>query len=335
MKMEEFVTLDYGSGGGKTAKLISEMIVPLFSNEALNELSDGAVVDGADKIVMSTDSFVVSPVFFPGGDIGKLSVCGTVNDVSMAGGEIKYLSLACILEEGFPFADVKKILDSIRKTAEEAGVMVVTGDTKVVERGRGDGIYLNTTGVGVLKTPGLSVKNLRAGDKIIVSGPVGDHGTAIMLARNANLVEADVKSDCAPLKRMALALGELGKDLRVMRDPTRGGLATTLNEFIEDSEYGIELKEEAIPVRPAVNTVCDMLGLDPLYLACEGRMICVTAPEAEERALEILRNFPEGESAVTIGEVTSSHPGTLVIRTALGTGRIANKLAGDQLPRIC
>lgn len=335
MKMEEFVTLDYGSGGGKTAKLISEMIVPLFSNEALNELSDGAVVDGADKIVMSTDSFVVSPVFFPGGDIGKLSVCGTVNDVSMAGGEIKYLSLACILEEGFPFADVKKILDSIQRTAGEAGVMVVTGDTKVVERGRGDGIYINTTGVGVLKTPGLSVKNLRAGDKIIVSGPVGGHGTAIMLARNANLVEADVKSDCAPLKRMALALGELGKDLRVMRDPTRGGLATTLNEFIEDSECGIELKEDAIPVRPAVNTVCDMLGLDPLYLACEGRMICVTAPEAEERALEILRSFPEGEGAVTIGEVTSSHPGTLVIRTALGTGRIANKLAGDQLPRIC
>ncbi|MBQ6359821.1 MAG: hydrogenase expression/formation protein HypE [Lachnospiraceae bacterium] len=333
--MEEFVTLDYGSGGGKTAKLISEMIVPLFSNEALNELSDGAVVDGADKIVMSTDSFVVSPVFFPGGDIGKLSVCGTVNDVSMAGGEIKYLSLACILEEGFPFADVKKILDSIQRTAGEAGVMVVTGDTKVVERGRGDGIYINTTGVGVLKTPGLSVKNLRAGDKIIVSGPVGGHGTAIMLARNANLVEADVKSDCAPLKRMALALGELGKDLRVMRDPTRGGLATTLNEFIEDSECGIELKEDAIPVRPAVNTVCDMLGLDPLYLACEGRMICVTAPEAEERALEILRSFPEGEGAVTIGEVTSSHPGTLVIRTALGTGRIANKLAGDQLPRIC
>ena len=335
MKMEEFVTLDYGSGGGKTAKLISEMIVPLFSNEALNELSDGAVVDGADKIVMSTDSFVVSPVFFPGGDIGKLSVCGTVNDVSMAGGEIKYLSLACILEEGFPFADVKKILDSIQRTAGEAGVMVVTGDTKVVERGRGDGIYINTTGVGVLKTPGLSVKNLRAGDKIIVSGPVGGHGTAIMLARNANLVEADVKSDCAPLKRMALALGELGKDLRVMRDPTRGGLATTLNEFIEDSECGIELKEDAIPVRPAVNTVCDMLGLDPLYLACEGRMICVTAPEAEDRALEILRSFPEGEGAVTIGEVTSSHPGTLVIRTALGTGRIANKLAGDQLPRIC
>ena len=333
--MEEFVTLDYGSGGGKTAKLISEMIVPLFSNEALNELSDGAVVDGADKIVMSTDSFVVSPVFFPGGDIGKLSVCGTVNDVSMAGGEIKYLSLACILEEGFPFADVKRILDSIQRTAEEAGVMVVTGDTKVVERGRGDGIYINTTGVGVLKTPGLSVKNLRAGDKIIVSGPVGDHGTAIMLARNANLVEADVKSDCAPLKRMALALGGLGKDLRVMRDPTRGGLATTLNEFIEDSECGIELKEDAIPVRPAVSTVCDILGLDPLYLACEGRMICVTAPEAEERALEILRKFPEGESAVTIGEVTSAHPGTLVIRTALGTGRIANKLAGDQLPRIC
>ena len=333
--MEEFVTLDYGSGGGKTSKLISEMIVPLFSNEALNELSDGAVVDGADKIVMSTDSFVVSPVFFPGGDIGKLAVCGTVNDVSMAGGEIRYLSLACILEEGFPFADVQRILESIGRAAAEAGVMVVTGDTKVVERGRGDGIYLNTTGVGILKTPGLSVKKLQEGDKIIVSGTVGDHGCAVMLARNENLVEADVKSDCGPLKRMALALGALGGDLRVMRDPTRGGLATTLNEFIEDSELGIELKENDIPVRPAVETVCDMLGLDPLYLACEGRMICAVAPEAEERALAILRSFPEGEGAVTIGEVTAAHPGRLVIRTALGAGRIANKLAGNQLPRIC
>ena len=333
--MDEIITLDYGSGGGKTSKLISEMIVPLFSNEALNELSDGAVVDGADKIVMSTDSFVVSPVFFPGGDIGKLAVCGTVNDVSMAGGEIRYLSLACILEEGFPFADVQRILESIGRAAAEAGVMVVTGDTKVVERGRGDGIYLNTTGVGILKTPGLSVKKLQAGDKIIVSGTVGDHGCAVMLARNENLVEADVKSDCGPLKRMALALGALGGDLRVMRDPTRGGLATTLNEFIEDSELGIELKENDIPVRPAVETVCDMLGLDPLYLACEGRMICAVAPEAEERALAILRSFPEGEGAVTIGEVTAAHPGRLVIRTALGAGRIANKLAGDQLPRIC
>lgn len=334
--MDNFITLDYGSGGKKTSALISDMILPLLKNDALSELGDGAVIDGAERLVYSTDSFVVSPYEFPGGDIGKLSVCGTVNDISMAGGEPKYLSLAFILEEGFPTEKLQKIIDSIRLTAERAGVMVVTGDTKVVERGRGDGIYINTSGIGFLRTPGLSPRMIREGDAVIVSGTVGDHGTAVMLARNENLVQAELKSDCTPLNELALKLGEkLGSGLRVMRDPTRGGLATTLNEFIEDGQLGIEIFEKDIPVDPTVNMVSEILGLDPYYSACEGRLIAVTAPERAGEAVKILQSFPEGKNAAVIGHVTKDHPGKLVIRTPMGGGRIAAKLAGAQLPRIC
>ena len=334
--MDNFITLDYGSGGKKTSALISDMILPLLKNEALEELGDGAVIDGAEKLVYSTDSFVVSPYFFPGGDIGKLSVRGTVNDISMAGGEPKFLSLGLIIEEGLPVADLQRIIDSIRAAADRAGVKVVTGDTKVVERGRGDGIYINTSGIGFLRTPGLSPRMIREGDAVLVSGTVGDHGTAVMLARNEHLVQADLDSDCAPLNEMALALGkQLGADLRVMRDPTRGGIATTLNEFIEDGRYGIEIMEKDIPVLPAVNMVSEILGLDPYYTACEGRMLAVVDGKAKDRALEILHGFADGTGAAVIGEVTGAHPGKLVIRTPMGGGRIAAKLSGAQLPRIC
>ncbi|MBQ2040721.1 MAG: hydrogenase expression/formation protein HypE [Lachnospiraceae bacterium] len=334
--MDNFITLDYGSGGKKTSALISDMILPLLKNEALEELGDGAVIDGAERLVYSTDSFVVSPYFFPGGDIGKLSVCGTVNDISMAGGEPKFLSLGLIIEEGLPVADLQRIIDSIRAAADRAGVKVVTGDTKVVERGRGDGIYINTSGIGFLRTPRLSPRMIREGDAVLVSGTVGDHGTAVMLARNEHLVQADLDSDCAPLNEMALALGkQLGADLRVMRDPTRGGIATTLNEFIEDGRYGIEIMEKDIPVLPAVNMVSEILGLDPYYTACEGRMLAVVDAKAKDRALEILHGFADGTGAAVIGEVTGAHPGKLVIRTPMGGGRIAAKLSGAQLPRIC
>ncbi len=333
--MEEIITLDYGSGGKKTSALIAERILPVLQNDALSELGDGAVIDGAGQLVFSTDSFVVSPYFFPGGDIGKLSVCGTVNDVSMAGGEPKYLSLSFIIEEGFPVQDLEKILASIRKTADEVGVQVVTGDTKVVERGHGDGIYINTSGIGFLKTPGLSPKKIREGDAVLVSGPIGNHGTAVMLARNDFQMEADIRSDCAPLAEPALALGTLGEDLRVMRDPTRGGLGTTLNEFIEDGRFGIELTEKEIPVEPAVNMVCEMLGLDPLYCACEGRLIAVVAPERAEEALKIMQDCPVSAGARIIGKVTADHPGRVVVRTPFGGGRIISKLSGAQLPRIC
>ena len=380
MNENDFITLDYGSGGKKTSQLISEMILPLLG-AVQGALCDGAVLDipaNAGRLVFSTDSFVVSPYFFPGGDIGKLSVCGTVNDLAMMGAVPKYLSLSFIIEEGLPLADLKKITESIGRTARDAGVQIVTGDTKVVEKGTGDGIYINTTGIGFLEKDSavinLKPENIRPGDAVIVSGNVGDHGTAVMLARNPGLgfLDADktgasgdgqcgdaeigsghnddrnaksmsdhspIKSDCAPLHREALALvHRLGSDLRVMRDPTRGGLATTLNEFIEDrKDIGIELRETDIPVSPAVNAACEMLGLDPLYCACEGRLIAIVAPERAEEAVEILRGMPHGAGAKIIGYVTgeSSHPGKLVIRTPLGTGRIVQKLSGAQLPRIC
>ena len=285
--MGEIITLDYGSGGKKTSSLIDNLIIPLLGNEALSELGDGAVIDGSEKLVFSTDSFVVSPYFFPGGDIGKLSVCGTVNDVSMQGGIPKYLSLSLIIEEGLPFADLEKIIGSIKETAERANVRVVTGDTKVVGKGSGDGIFINTAGIGFLAKPGLSRKNIRPADKVIVSGTVGDHGAAVMLARNSNLVQGDLRSDCMPLDKLAQGLFSLGDDLRILRDPTRGGVATTLCEFAEGEDFSIVLDEKKIPVSPAVASACDILGLDPLYCANEGKLLAVVSPEKAEEALEI------------------------------------------------
>lgn len=333
--MEDVITLDYGSGGKKTSALIEEMIVPLLRNPALSELGDGAVLNGAERLVFSTDSFVVNPCFFPGGNIGKLSVCGTVNDVCMSGGEPKYLSLSFILEEGFPISQLKEIVDSIRATAEKVGVFVVTGDTKVVERGKGDGIYINTAGIGFLRQEGLSPRRIQTGDQVIVSGTVGDHGAAIMLARNANLVQGELMSDCAPLHELCAGLRRLDKNLRVLRDPTRGGVATTLCEFVEGTEHCIELQEDAIPVKPGVASACDILGLDPLYCANEGKLLAVVAPDRAEEALNILRSYPEGRDAAIIGEITESHPGKVVVHTSFGGTRIAAKLSGAQLPRIC
>ena len=241
--MDEIITLDYGSGGKKTSRLIENIIVPAFSNPALNAMGDGAIISGAGEIAFSTDSFVVDPIFFPGGDIGKLSVCGTVNDLAMCGAEPKYLSCAFIIEEGLESEELKKIVASIRDAARSAGVQIVTGDTKVVERGRGDKIYINTAGIGVMKYPGLSPRNIRPGDKAIVSGTVGDHGTAVMLARNG-MMQGELKSDCAALNGLADAILSLGAGVRVLRDPTRGGVATTLNEFTEGTALSIELEEE-------------------------------------------------------------------------------------------
>ena len=333
--MDPVITLDYGSGGKKTSALIDTMILPLLGNAALNDLPDAAVVPGGERIVFSTDSFVVSPCFFPGGDIGKLAVCGTVNDVCVSGGEPKYLSLALIIEEGFPTADLERIIRSIRDTAQKVGVEIITGDTKVVERGHGDGIYINTSGIGFLRTPGLSARNIRPGDKVLLSGTAGDHGAAVMLARNANLVEGELQSDCAPLHALCASLGTLSDGLRVMRDPTRGGVATTLCEFAEGSDFCVELDEAAIPVSPGVESACDILGLDPLYCACEGKLLAIVAPEAEEEALHQMRALPEGKNAAAIGEITASHPGRVLIRTAVGGTRIVTKLTGAQLPRIC
>ena len=334
MKMDEIITLDYGSGGKKTSRLIENIIVPAFSNPALNALSDGAIISGAGEIAFSTDSFVVDPIFFPGGDIGKLSVCGTVNDLAMCGAEPKYLSCAFIIEEGLESEKLEKIVASIRDAARSAGVQIVTGDTKVVERGRGDKIYINTAGIGVMKYPGLSPRSIRPGDKVIVSGTVGDHGTAVMLARNG-MMQGELKSDCAALNGLADAILSLGAGVRVLRDPTRGGVATTLNEFTEGTALSIELEEEQIPVRPQVRAACDMLGLEPLYCANEGKLLAVVSPEDTERVLARMRELPEGADAAVIGTVSDRHPGRVVMKTAFGGTRILQKLAGAQLPRIC
>ena len=332
--MDEIITLDYGSGGKKTSRLIERMILPALDNPALSELGDGAVLEGAEKLVFSTDSFVVDPIFFPGGDIGKLSVCGTVNDIAMCGGVPKFLSCSFIIEEGFPVKALEKVVASIGDACKKAGVQVVTGDTKVVEKGRGDKIYINTAGIGVLKYPGLSPKAIRAGDKVIVSGTVGDHGSAVMLARNG-MMQGEIRSDCAPLNALADAVLSGGARVRVLRDPTRGGVATTLNEFVEDRGLGIEIEEDKIPVRPQVQAACELLGLDPLYCANEGKLLCVVAPEDTEKALAAMKSLPEGENAAVIGSVSARYPGKLVMNTAFGGSRILQKLTGAQLPRIC
>jgi hydrogenase expression/formation protein HypE len=332
--MEEIITLDYGSGGKKTSRLIEQYIVPAFDNSALSELGDGALLPGADELAFSTDSFVVSPLFFPGGDIGKLAVCGTVNDVAMCGAEPKFLSCALILEEGLPVETLERVLQSMRRAASDAGVQIVTGDTKVVEKGRGDGLYINTSGIGFRKyrLPGLAA--VRPGDAVLVSGTVGDHGTAVMLARSG-MMDGELRSDCAALNRLTAGMLSSGADIRILRDPTRGGLATTLNEFTEGRSFGIELEESAVPVRPEVRAACDMLGLDPMYCANEGKLICICASEDAEALLETMRASPEGRDAALIGRVTDDAHGRVALRTGLGGRRILQKLAGAQLPRIC
>lgn len=331
---DELITLDYGSGGAKTAQLIEELLLPAFQNPLLAPLGDGAVLDLSGPLVFSTDSFVVDPIFFPGGDIGKLAVCGTVNDLAMCGGVPRYLSLSFLIEEGFPVESLRRIVTSVAETARSCGVAIVTGDTKVVERGRGDGIYLNTSGIGTLACPGLSPANLRPGDKVILSGPMGCHGAAVMLSRSGMGDPGGLVSDCMPLHNLAAAAWNAG-GLRVLRDPTRGGVATTLNEFVDNTALSIELEEDALPIDPAVRSVCDMLGLDPLYCANEGRLLAVSAPESAEAVLSALRSTPGGQGAAIIGTVTDRYPGNVILNTWLGGGRVLSRLTGAQLPRIC
>ena len=332
--MDDIITLDYGSGGKKTSRLIEKHIVPGFDNPALNVLGDGALIPGESELAFSTDSFVVDPLFFPGGDIGKLAVCGTVNDLAMCGAVPKYLSCALILEEGLAMADLERILRSMRDAAAETGVQIVTGDTKVVDRGRGDRIYINTAGIGFVRFRPDGLKAVKPGDAVLVSGTVGDHGTAVMLARSG-MADGELRSDCAALNRLTEAMFRSGAAIRILRDPTRGGLATTLNEFTEGQNFGIELDESTVPVRPAVQAACDMLGLEPLYCANEGKLTCICDPGDAESLLECMRSLPEGRDAVRIGMVTEDAAGRVVMKTGLGGRRILQKLTGAQLPRIC
>jgi len=321
------------------AQLISELFARHLGNEYLGQGDDGAILSGltiGESLVMATDSHVVSPLFFAGGDIGCLSVHGTINDVAVMGARPLYLAAGFILEEGFPLADLARIVESMARAAHDAGVPVVTGDTKVVERGKGDGVFITTTGVGALPA-GRRVggARARAGDAILVSGTLGDHGVAIMSQRENLTFEAAIESDTAALHGLIADLFATGADLRVLRDPTRGGLAATLNEIAQQSGVGMVLEEKAIPVKPVVNAACEFLGLDPLYVANEGKLICICAAADAERVLAAMHAHPLGRDAARIGEAIADDHHFVQLRTAFGGKRVVDWLAGDQLPRIC
>jgi hydrogenase expression/formation protein HypE len=332
------IVMGHGGGGKLGNELVEHLFLPAFRNAALENLGDAAVFDmGPGKLAMSTDSFVVQPLFFPGGSIGALAVNGTVNDLAVSGAEPKFLSASFILEEGFPLARLAAIVDDMARAAAEAGVQIVTGDTKVVERGHGDGVYINTSGVGVLRR-GISVGPhlAEAGDVILVSGMIGDHGMAIMSVREGLEFESEIRSDCAALNGLiANVLAAAGSAVHAMRDPTRGGLASTLNEIAQASGVGMALDEVAIPVRPEVKSACELLGLDPVYVANEGKAIFIVAPESAEVVLSALQAHPLGRDAARIGTVTADHPRMLVARTAMGANRVISIPIGEQLPRIC
>lgn len=332
------IDMAHGSGGRAMAQLIEELFAKHLSNEYLAQGDDGALLPhpGEGRLVMATDSHVVSPLFFPGGDIGCLSVHGTINDVAVMGAEPLYLSAGFIIEEGLKFADLARIVQSMAEAAKAAGVPVVTGDTKVVERGKGDGVFITTTGVGVVR-PGneLSGRNAQAGDVILVSGTLGDHGMAIMAERESLGFESPIVSDSAALHGLIAAMRASGAEIHVLRDPTRGGLATTLNEIAKQSAVGMMLQEKALPVKPAVEAACEFLGLDPLYVANEGKLVAICAEADAERLLAAMRGHPLGADAAIIGSVHADDHHFVQMTTAFGGRRIVDWLSGEQLPRIC
>lgn len=332
------VDMAHGSGGRAMAQLIGELFAKYLGNEYLGQGDDGAVLPmpGEGKLVMATDAHVVSPLFFPGGDIGCLAVHGTVNDVAVMGARPLYLAAAFVLEEGLPLADLARIVQSMAEAARAAGVPVVTGDTKVVERGKGDGVFITTTGVGVLP-PGraLSGRLARPGDAILISGTLGDHGMAIMAERESLGFDSPIVSDTAALHGLIEVMLESGAEIHVLRDPTRGGLATTLNEIAQQSGVGMMLQEKALPVQPAVNAACEFLGLDPLYVANEGKLVAICAEQDSEKLLAVMRAHPLGAAAARIGSVHADEHAFVQMTTAFGGRRIVDWLSGDQLPRIC
>ncbi|GAB4490084.1 MAG: hydrogenase expression/formation protein HypE [Anaerolineales bacterium] len=333
----EQIVLGHGSGGKMAADLIAKTFLPAFDNPALRAGDDGAVVEvPAGRIVLSTDSHVVAPLFFPGGDIGHLAVCGTVNDVAVMGATPLYLTVGFILEEGLPLDTLQRVVNSMKRAAAEAGVQIVSGDTKVVQRGKADGLYISTSGVGILpEGRTLGGAQARPGDVVLLSGPMGDHGVAVLAARGELGFETDIQSDCAPLNGLIADLLAACPDVHVLRDPTRGGVATTLNEIARQSGVGITLFEKTLPVRPAVAAVCEMLGFDPLYVANEGKVLVILPRESADQALTALKASKYGAEAVLIGEVTESPPGRVLMKTAIGATRVVDMLAGEMLPRIC
>jgi hydrogenase expression/formation protein HypE len=334
---EERITMAHGAGGKATRTLVEAVFLDAFRNPLLEPLEDAAALEiGGARLALTTDSYVVSPLFFPGGSIGDLAVNGTVNDLAVSGATPQYLTAGFIIEEGFGVSDLGRVVSSMRDAADAAGVSVVTGDTKVVQRGKCDGCYVNTAGVGLITgDTALGVAACQPGDAIIVSGPIGDHGVTIMLARGELDIEADVVSDTAPLNGLASALLSAVPGTRAMRDATRGGVATILNEIARDADVGVVASEDAIPVRTEVRGACELLGIDPMYVACEGRLIAVVPGPAAGRAVEALRAHPLGTDAAVIGQVTSEDPGLVRLKTSFGGTRIVDLLVGDPLPRIC
>jgi len=334
---KDTVLLGHGSGGRLSAELVHDVFLRAFDNAALNQLDDQAVVSiNGERVAITTDSFVVKPLFFPGGDIGFLAVHGTVNDLAMGGATPLYLSAAFIIEEGLPLDQLKRIVTSMHCAANAAGVAIVTGDTKVVEKGKGDGIFINTTGVGVVPAGlTLSANRARPGDKVLLSGSIGEHGIAILAQREGLEFETAIESDSAALHTLTASMLNVSREIRCMRDPTRGGVSSTLNEIAQQSQVGIEIVETTIPVRQEVRGACEMLGLDPLYVANEGKLIAIVAPEAADSVLQAMRRHPLGQNAAIIGTVVENQPALVTMRTAFGTSRMVDMLAGDQLPRIC
>jgi hydrogenase expression/formation protein HypE len=333
----EQIVLGHGSGGKLSHDLVAKLFLPAFDNAALRAGDDAAAVTvAAGRLAISTDAHVVWPLFFPGGDIGKLAVCGTVNDVAMLGATPLYLSASFILEEGLDLEVLRRAIESMRLAAAEAGVKIVTGDTKVVQRGKADGLYISTTGVGTLPE-GVEIGGARArpGDVVILSGPMGDHGIAVLSARGELGFEAEVQSDVAPLNHLIAAVLQASGQVHVLRDPTRGGVATTLNEIARQSQVGIVLQEARLPVRPAVSAACEMLGFDPLYVANEGKVLVVVAREDADRVLAAMHAAPYGAEAVVVGEVRVEPPGRVLLKTTLGSHRVVDVLSGEMLPRIC
>lgn len=331
------IVLGHGGGGKLSAELIEHLFLPAFRNELLENLGDSTVLSlNGTRLAMSTDSFVVRPLFFPGGNIGELAVNGTINDLSMSGAKPLYLSAGFILEEGLPLDTLGRIVESMAAAARAAGVALVTGDTKVVDKGHGDGVYINTSGIGLVP-PGVEIGPQRAkpGDVVILSGPIGDHGMAIMSVREGLQFETTIESDTAPLNGLVADMLAASPHVHVLRDPTRGGVASSLNEIAQASQVGIQIDENKLPVNQAVRSACELLGMDPIFVANEGKLIAITPPESAETVFEAMRRHPLGQRAAIIGRVVEQHPGMLVARTGIGGTRVIPMQIGEQLPRIC
>jgi len=333
----DVITLGHGSGGRLTNDLLEAGVFRLFQNKELQQRHDGATLDIKGRIAFSTDNYVISPVFFPGSNIGELAVNGTVNDLAMCGARARYISLGLILEEGLKMEELWEILAAIKISAENTGVSIVTGDTKVVEKGKGDSIFINTTGIGeVHPRSNINIDRIEPGDAIILSGPMATHGIAIMTMREGLKFESEIRSDTRPVHLMALKLIEsLGDNIKMLRDPTRGGVATVLNEISRQRKLGVELDENSFPVNRQVAAACEVLGLDPLYVANEGIFIAIVKESVSGQVIDILKTFKDGKEAVQIGKITREHAGKVYVNSSIGGKRVAGMLAGEQLPRIC